>query len=178
MRVRRAQGLGWHLHGRAMSQPDGGDWLREVDRERSTEDRAASLEDLHGQLLRGTWQQQQSQRRGRSLELGGDRSEEKDRPLRPLGGELQTSQVLGPGALGRQPGEQAAEAAASQGLLDRPQTIDGIGRLNDQDPVGIDGMTVDRNTAGFMKDFYGIDSGLVNISKAVQFSMSSGTSWS
>lgn len=38
--------------------------------------------------------------------------------------------------------------------------------------LGIDGMTVDRNTAGFMKDFYGFNSGLENIAQAVKFSMS------
>jgi beta-lactamase class A len=38
--------------------------------------------------------------------------------------------------------------------------------------IGIDGMTVDRNTAGFMRDFYGFESGLENIAQAVKFSMS------
>jgi beta-lactamase class A len=38
--------------------------------------------------------------------------------------------------------------------------------------IGIDGMTVDRNTAGFMRDFYGFESGLENIAQAVEFSMS------
>lgn len=38
--------------------------------------------------------------------------------------------------------------------------------------LGIDGMTVDRNTAGFMRDFYGFESGLENIAQAVEFSMS------
>ncbi|TNF40402.1 MAG: class A beta-lactamase [Cytophagales bacterium] len=37
--------------------------------------------------------------------------------------------------------------------------------------LGIEGMTVDRNTAGFMKDFYGFDSGLENIMQAVKYSM-------
>jgi len=38
--------------------------------------------------------------------------------------------------------------------------------------LGIKGMTVDRNTAGFMRDFYGFESGLANIAQAVKFSMS------
>jgi beta-lactamase class A len=38
--------------------------------------------------------------------------------------------------------------------------------------VAIQGMTVDRNTAGFMKDFYGFESGLENIAKAVEFAIS------
>jgi beta-lactamase class A len=36
---------------------------------------------------------------------------------------------------------------------------------------GIEGMTVDRDTAGFMRDFYGFESGLENIAKALEFSM-------
>jgi beta-lactamase class A len=38
--------------------------------------------------------------------------------------------------------------------------------------IGIDGMTVDRNTAGILFDFYGIESGLGNIPQALQFSVS------
>jgi beta-lactamase class A len=38
--------------------------------------------------------------------------------------------------------------------------------------IGIDGMTVDRNTARFMLDFYSFESGLENIAQAVEFSMS------
>jgi beta-lactamase class A len=38
--------------------------------------------------------------------------------------------------------------------------------------IGIDGMTLDRNTAGFMRDFYGIESGLKNIPQAVEYAKS------
>jgi beta-lactamase class A len=38
--------------------------------------------------------------------------------------------------------------------------------------IGITGMTVDRNTAGFMRDFYGFESGLENIAQAMEFSLS------
>ncbi len=110
------------------TDPDAGDRLRQIDQHGAGQHRAASLQDLHRQLLVGLGCSSRRKGAGEGSNCAASVRNRNTGPCAPWAASCSRRRCSGRVSVLRQPGQQCAEAGALQRLLDRPEPVGRIGR--------------------------------------------------